>query len=363
MNKYLYFLLFLTLLTSCKKKNTVDNSVNIIEINSKEIHEKANLSDIISGCEFIPLETSNNCLIGQIDKIEISSNNIFTVDARNARSILRFSLNGKFLNKISSTGGAPNEYTQVNDIAIDPNSGNIGILTDKNVLFFTPDNNYLRKLEMPIYGYKIGWYENRIIIYTANEYDLYEVNSKTGKESKLYFKTDENKQKVLNHPFQLFGKEQVLYTSNFDYTIYSIDKNGIKPHTQFVFNEGMFTDKDIPSLKEDRKNANNFVRIKYYFENKTHIQIIYLYKSNPYLTIHNKLKKKTNTYNVLGIKDDITYSNSIPVALGVDDKNNFISTLNYSDVQDTLLFKKKALKSSENMNSMSNPIILRFKYK
>jgi hypothetical protein len=125
----------------------------------------------------------------------------------------------------------------------------------------------------------------------------------------------------------------------------------------------MFTDNDIHLLKEDKKNANNFVRIKYYFESKTHIQIIYLFKKEPYLVVYNKNKNETNAYNMLGVRNDITYTSEIPFAMGVDSENNFFSSLDYNDVSDTISLKKKIGKYQGDLNSMSNPIILRFKYK
>ncbi len=203
MSKQLYIILVLILFIGCRNKSSEPKDVKTIEVSSKNTHDTSKLSDIITDCEFIPLETNNECLIGQIDKIEISNDNILTLDSRNAKNILRFSINGKFLNKISSLGRGPEEYSQVNDICLDPYSDDVGILTENNILIFDPSGKFVRKLDIPVYGYKIAWYDRKIVIYNGGKSDLYEADSETGKESNTYFKNVDEKQKVLNNPFQL----------------------------------------------------------------------------------------------------------------------------------------------------------------
>lgn len=363
MFKHYFFIALVILLIGCKQKSQEIENILVINVESKNIIESIKLSELYTDCRYIPLETTAESLIGQLDKIEVTNDNIYTLDSRNAKSVLRFSSNGKFLNRVSKIGRGPGEYSRPDDVSIDPNTGNIAILDQTNVIILKSDNTLVKKLKLPIYAYKIAWYNNRIAAYNRGENDLILLNVNDGRKIGSFFRNSLAKKMVLNSPFQLFEKKQLLYLSNFDYTIHRISENDVSAHVKFVFDKEMFTDNDLDLLKKDKNNANDFVWIKYYNENDTHIQMVYLYKRVPYLVIYSKTNLKTTIVDVRGIQNDITFTNEPPIIMGVAPSGYFMAKFDYSDVNDTLSLKKLMGNHFNNQTLMSNPILIGYKLK
>ena len=67
------------------------------------------LSELASDVRYFPLETTDNCLLGNECSIVYAGNSIIAGDAQ-TRSLYRFDKNGKFMNKIGQHGQGPEEY-------------------------------------------------------------------------------------------------------------------------------------------------------------------------------------------------------------------------------------------------------------
>jgi hypothetical protein len=81
---------------------------------------------------FIRLETTDDCLIGNISRIEIFDNKIFILDFSYAKLIYAFDMNGKFIAKIGSKGPGPGEYNHPCNFTIDRENKRI-IVYDMNL--------------------------------------------------------------------------------------------------------------------------------------------------------------------------------------------------------------------------------------
>ena len=82
----------------------VDSSLNII---------------ITDSVNFIPLETKEECLIGNPDKYKVVKDRIYVADMKATNSLYVFNINGKFLNKYSSHGKGPQEFAgRINDFDV-----------------------------------------------------------------------------------------------------------------------------------------------------------------------------------------------------------------------------------------------------
>ena len=357
-----FFLIIILFIAGCVQKKTNDENIFTIHVESKNIVKNIHFSELITDCRYVPLETADKCLIGQLDKVEVSNNEIFVLDSRNARAIYRFSKEGRFLNQIAQLGNGPMEYVQPDDISIDATNGEVAILDRIKILFYKPDNTYLRNFILPSYSYKIACYDHRIAAYGREDNDLVLLDE-NGKQRGIFFKNNEAKKTVMNYPFQSYKGKELLYFAYFDYTVYNISEYNVTSHVRFTFDERMFTDKDIKLLKADRKNEDNFVLIKYYNENATHIFMVYLYKRSPYIVIYNKLNSATTIVDVMGIQNDITFMNEPPLIVGVDANDYFVAQFNYSDVFNPDKLKKIIGSPSDGLNEMSNPVLLFFKFK
>ena len=103
---------------SCHHKKKNNDSYSSITNRSNKIHinpdnyekQNAKISLIVDSIDYIPLETTSDCLICAIDKL-ITKNNKYYIFDKITQSIFTFDFNGKFISKINSIGHGPGEYT------------------------------------------------------------------------------------------------------------------------------------------------------------------------------------------------------------------------------------------------------------
>jgi hypothetical protein len=104
------FLLSLTSLGVCPQ-----NSLTKISIDPKSRPKgELQLSDLVESVEYIPLETNDNILVGDIAMFDVSKNHI-AVRCNNTGIIYLFKRDGRFVSKIGNVGNGPGEYTRYVD--------------------------------------------------------------------------------------------------------------------------------------------------------------------------------------------------------------------------------------------------------
>lgn len=360
--------MLILLFSGCQTSDSMDSEdVPVIHIDSKDILKGARLSELITDVKFVPLETSDTCLIGWLDKIEFSNEDIIALDARKARAIYRFSKEGKFMNQVARQGEAPGEYVVLEDISVNPNHANEIAISDQTgkLLFYNPNNTFLRELRLENFAYKIGWYDHRIATYNnSKSTDLTLIEDETGKEIDTFFNnTDYAIKMALEYPFQLNKNKELLYLTHLDYTIYKIAGDEVNPHVRFTFDKPMFTEKDLALIQEDPYNMYKFISIRYYNENSSHICMVYIFGQAGYMTIHDKSNSKTTTIELGDVNNDLFFTKFMPVVMAVDPNGYFVSQFNYNQVSNPEEFKKNAGILSTNLDAMSNPILMFFKFK
>lgn len=364
MNRNVLYVVLVIFCIACTERK-VSDTVNVKQINIKtnEIIDDVSISELVSEYKFVVLESTDESLLGQIDKVELFDDYIYVLDSRNTKKVLRFSRSGKFLNKISAIGNGPGEYLLPDDISINQKTGDIAILDQTKVSIFSPENKFIRTVKLPIYAYKFIWYDNRFAFYNRADNDLVVTDDVDGKQLSALFKNDERKKLVLNYPFQLIdGGEDVLYFTNLEYSIYKLSGNSVKSHVKFNFENNMFSDSHLDKLQNEPNSVDDFVQIKYCNETSTHIFMVYLYKRVPYFVLFNKLDSVLKTIDMRGIKNDLTYTLEPPLIIGVYD-DYFIAKFDYSNIVDKESFAVNMVDNNVELNDMSNPILLFFKFK
>ncbi|WP_313381512.1 6-bladed beta-propeller [Proteiniphilum saccharofermentans] len=155
MRKYYCLVLLIVISFSCvgdvKKRNlTADTFISIDrdEINV-EVMEKA--STYVETVQYIPLETNNQNIIGNVTKIILSSNYIHIYDSQ-TNNVYQFDYKGKFVRKIGTTGNGPNEYVRISTFSVNPKTGNIAIYCEikQSIIEFTSEG-------LPISEKKLGF--------------------------------------------------------------------------------------------------------------------------------------------------------------------------------------------------------------
>lgn len=137
-------------------------------------NEKISLPDIISSYKYIALESLNNNLIGQVDKILSHDDKIFVLDKDRAKAIFVFNNKGKFLYKIANNLGGPEGYSYIQDFDIDDEKGILHLLDypkNRMLKFKTSDGSFLEK------GAQFDRVDIQEFVYKDGTYFVHSVNS------------------------------------------------------------------------------------------------------------------------------------------------------------------------------------------
>lgn len=113
MRVYLFWaLLFVCSCLTSDKRNCCE-----IEVPEGKSGKEILLSSFVDNYQVIPLETADNHLIAQVDKIRIAGNEIFILD-KVSNAIWVYGLDGKFHTSLFKVGNGPGEYVQLMDFDI-----------------------------------------------------------------------------------------------------------------------------------------------------------------------------------------------------------------------------------------------------
>lgn len=151
MKTLFYFLILFSCLLSCK--NNTSEPISNSEVQTidfyKNYSDKLEFSSFIDTIQFIPLETTADNLIGEINRV-IFSNGKYYIHATNSMQngkLLIFDDDGKFLGKFDKRGAGPNEYLELKDFAI-TNEDNIVISTYRKLLLYDNLGNFIYSIPL-----------------------------------------------------------------------------------------------------------------------------------------------------------------------------------------------------------------------
>lgn len=167
----------LLLLGSCINRNATDNRPDVIDIaGSLQQTVKFKVSDFGKTIRYIPLETTDDCLIGNNPSIKVLKNHIIAVSGKEC--YLFNKSNGRFISQIGHVGDDPEGYT----------SPSCWSDEEESVLYFTRQPNKLIKYDMK------GNYIGKVDLTTSSGlagYFLFTHSSIIGYYNDL-FKTENN---------------------------------------------------------------------------------------------------------------------------------------------------------------------------
>lgn len=118
-------LILLWCITACSSNNNQKPS-HIIDFETFKVQPLpiSHFSNIATITKVIKLETTEDSLVGNIDRLIIDKNNsdILVADIDSRKKVLRFSQQGKYLTSYGNIGEAPSEYTGLLDVGTMTNS-------------------------------------------------------------------------------------------------------------------------------------------------------------------------------------------------------------------------------------------------
>jgi hypothetical protein len=250
LNNKIYFLILFIFAISCnpdKKKETIRNdNVYTVDFDNIPKEEKIPVSYLFKKVTPIPLETTDESLIGYINEVQVFDGKIFVLDKSYAYGVFMFDMDGKFIRKFGRTGQGPGEYLYLTDFTIDEINKEIYLLDRDNNCVFIYDidtGKYKRRIKFAEIKYSTYvQYSNGRLYVDANrqlnsgqDYLLHEIDIATGKYKSSWLDADIYNRGWMNTTFF----NGVFYSRNHTNTpkymqllmdtVFSIEKDGITP--------------------------------------------------------------------------------------------------------------------------------------
>jgi hypothetical protein len=135
--------LLLIFFCSCDRKTTDDGRFSVIRIDllSEPKATINKLSDFAEDIRYIPLRTTRESLISQVQKVVNRGERLYIFD-NFLKQILCFDIDGNFLFKLDKRGRGPGEYTTIADFDVSPDNEFLAVLNlSQNILFYRISEN------------------------------------------------------------------------------------------------------------------------------------------------------------------------------------------------------------------------------
>lgn len=200
----------------------------IVDLDKKQ---KASLFDYFSHIELIPLETSDDVLVGYCEEIVPYQNRYYIFDIKLA-VVHIFDKDGKFIFQMNKRGQGPGEYTpHLTSIFLNPFTGNIDI-TDMGCIYsYDLTGKHVRTIlrtedASGPYWNLISLSDNLYVgfsLFLFNNSDRYKINYYNIKENRIIHKDYEEDEFLKNYAFVPFAPP--FYAYNGKYYFYRLVDN------------------------------------------------------------------------------------------------------------------------------------------
>lgn len=306
-----------------------------------------------------PLETTDESLIGRIDKIVRFKGNYY-ICSSNGRHIHHFNSDGEFISSLNKLGAGPEEYLRIEDFDVCEVNGEIEVWISDNVslkIYDASDFSFKHKIPYPFMIHKFKRIDDsRILLVTGNSEHILTVSDDEGNIVSEYLEKE--------IPFIMFRANQfIAYKSSYlfqlgvanAYVAYNPDTNDFEKGV-FAKGKNFITDKELLDLFE----ANG---IDYLGKINDGIYINNMIMNNEilWISINNNKKRYLTKYSKGEMVSTEIPRNSIlsSFSTGISDE----SLLLYASSEQILACKDELLDKYRNKitsNIDDNPYILEF---
>jgi hypothetical protein len=301
-------------------------------------------SGIIESVQLIELETNEESLIGMPGRIIITENEIFILNIPNIGSsqmnILRFGIDGQFLNSIGHTGKGPGEFMGVNDFFVNKKTEQIELVCSHNqMLLFKVNGEYSGEIKNPNkipVNSLIKTNDGNYFIYGGpnNGFDkhrIYLVDSE-GEIIKKYLGQETNLSPIANENNFIQSGSEILFRESFNDTIYRLNNEGIVPY--YIFDFGNYSlPKDIHLSTDFFSAINDCAMPVLLYENKDYIlSAFFIFGSNLPLSFILKSKITGNT-KLISMPEESEFVASFDGPGYLTDNNEIVFLLQPIDIK------------------------------
>lgn len=144
----LFVIILLITFAACQQiEKSAGGNLSVEEIHVKDFEEHViPYKDFVHAYHFVPLETTDSCLVGNVLDVKMAERKIFILDDKNKLWV--FDTDGKYVGRIGTPGPGPEEYICASKFYVNEAKRYIGILdlTSNTVVRYTMKNKYIDRI-------------------------------------------------------------------------------------------------------------------------------------------------------------------------------------------------------------------------
>lgn len=385
--RYLLLFTIAALFTSCSTQENKQNQSEQILIHIENL-SPIKLSDFFEEITYVPLESNDPFWIGDIDRLQVSQDNLYVLSSK---SVFSFSTQtGDGLFRIANLGMGPGEYKSIYDMYIDEKHQTIELLdmNGQKILKYDKEGHYMEGFPIPFQSFAFQKVNDIDYLFYNNnmpskltDSKLIAYDSSSGKIKLQQFPIDKH---LSSYFFVVEGNNFSRTKDGFSFfscpssTIYNIDPSSYEASEKYFIDFGKH---QVPAefYKENYGDIFEFAQqaIKHeyiYFvnnftENEDYVVISFKLDKENYLAIYSKADKKVITGKAF--KDEVHFKDTtIPLEYYNSPFAMDSEKLYFLMQPDQLLSasKEKGIElpfsnSIRILNEQSNPILVVCKFK
>lgn len=355
-------------------------SQNCINLSLPEYDNKTNLDTIFFSYKFIPLETTEHNLVGQITKI-IRCDNCFCILDRSNNNVFIFELDGKYRCKLGVKGHSKKEYLDTWNVTYDEYNKLLVLLdlTGRKLMYYDLQGNLQHTESLYFLFTDIEFTKDNIFINTGNaangiteiidSYNLLVCNREYRPIRKCFHVNDFVKHAFSFAPKLKKHKDRILYDDLLSDTIWEISTSSKEPFMTFVSKDMYKFSKEEKQNMTDKIYKNKqyqsvsvidwhvsplYISILTNNENGIVRNILYSRKSKRYKVFGNNLKgRRLGDFLAMSAINDVY------------DENSFIKIVEPIDIIKTSeekachsILSKEEREMIEGLSADSNPVLM-----
>ncbi len=241
------------------------NNLPTIKVDIQKKYPKGEFKDYFSSSILIPLETTNNSLFSNIDRISLTNDKIFILDKR-LGSILIFDNKGTFLNKIQNIGNGPEEYTRLMDFTVNADNKELILLTNgpNKILKFNYKGQFINEIKANDYYTNIGYKNNKLLFVYKNKEKgkLFQEFDQKTKKKKNYIEMDDFDVFFWllqsRYPYITSSKNTLITSLNSE-IIYKYDNKGFHPEYKIDFGKNKVPDNIVNKFDSNYNGLSKYI--------------------------------------------------------------------------------------------------------
>lgn len=269
---------------SDEKKADLPIEAEVISIDP-ESGSQSELSEQIQLVKALKLETTEESLIGDIDKIALHDDRIYILDRFEAKALFVFDTTGSFLFKVGRVGKGPGEFLSPNDFSVGKDG--IKVLCDATykMLEWNKSGDYISEERMPYQAYNFHEYSEDATFFENEPYSDFAIwIAKKGKLTDKFIEQEGADMNLLIHTDAAGFRANNAHVTIRPYlskNIYAIREGFFKPLFFLDFQGELEKE-----LEGDANGSKATANLRYNLSDEF-LVLNFLHKGKTYITLYN----------------------------------------------------------------------------